>query len=509
MILIEATAAIDAAGTLETLCLSTEKFVTGATDTPAHTAFHPALKEPGRIGISAYGDGRTSGGTRLETGEIVVSNTDGRFDPWLKRSFDGRPVVIREGAAGGAYPADFPVVFRGTADGATGDMKTFVIRLRDKQYALSKALLTNRYAGSNVLPNGLEGTADDLKGQFKPRVYGKVLNITPYPANTSKLTFQVNDGAVASIDKVYDQGVERVFAADYASAALLQAAALTTGSNLYSTCKAEGLLRLHDTRLGEVTADVTEGASSGDRTIAQVLKRLALAAGISAGEVSSADVSALDALNAAEVGIYVEGETTAQDAMDQVAGSGAVYYAFDSAGILRMGMLSAPAGPAAVTLERYQIRALARRQARDNGRPVWSVSVRHSKIWTVQQSGLAGAVSAARRAVLEQDYRTAKAEDAGVKTQWLLADDVTIDTLLTSEAGAQTLADAWLELQKVPREIYDVTLERQVLTRYGLQLMSVVGLRIGRFGLDAGKLFRVIGIRPELGKRRVVLTVWG
>jgi len=32
---------------------------------------------------------------------------------------------------------------------------------------------------------------------------------------------------------------------------------------------------------------------------------------------------------------------------------------------------------------------------------------------------------------------------------------------------------------------------------------------ISRFGLNAGKLFRIIGIRFELGSRRAVLTLWG
>jgi len=117
MILIEITAAIDAAGTLTTLYLSDNHFVTAPNDTPANVAFKQALKEPGSIGVHAYSDGKTTGGaTKLETGEIVVINVDGQFDEWLDYGFDGRAVTIRYGT-GGAYPADFQTIFTATPEG--------------------------------------------------------------------------------------------------------------------------------------------------------------------------------------------------------------------------------------------------------------------------------------------------------------------------------------------------------------------------------------------------------
>ncbi|WP_374569692.1 hypothetical protein [Phenylobacterium sp.] len=508
MILIEAQAAVDAAGTVETLYLSTAHFITRPTDTPANVAFQAALTDPGKIGLSAYGDGRTSGGTRLQAGEITVTNVDGRFDRWLNYSFGGRPVTIREGDAGGAYPADFPILFRGTAEGVTGDLSQLVIRLRDKQYLFDKAVLTNRYAGSNVLPDGLEGVSSDLKDQLKGRVFGAPPNIAPPCVNTSKLTFQVNDGPVADIAAVYDKGDALTKGADYATGAALNAATGLTPGYFY-TCLAEGYFRLGGAAAGQITADPVEGETAAERTTAQVLKHLALASGLSSEEVSAADVEALDLAAPGVVGLRIEGETTFQEAMDQVAASAGAYYAFDDDGVLRMGQLQEPAGEPVVTLGRDAIRGLERRLARDNGQPLWKVTVRYGRIWTVQDTDVAGEVSADRRAYLAQEYRSAVAEDETVKDQFLLADEATIDTLLADEAAAQAEADRLLALQRGRREIYDVTVEPKVRSRYGVQLMKEVRLKLDRFGLSAGKDFRVIGIRAELGRRRVILTVWG
>ncbi|MFN3523938.1 MAG: hypothetical protein ACK4YQ_16960 [Phenylobacterium sp.] len=508
MILVEADAAKDSVGTIETLRLSDAPFVTAPTDAPPNVTFLPALKDPGRLGVAAYSDGRTSGGTRLETGEIVVANADGRFDRWLAYSFDGRQITIRQGDPGGAYPADFPIIVRATARAVQGDLKRLVIQLRDKQHVFETRHLPNTYAGSNALPEGFEGTANDLKGQRKPRLYGSALNIPAPCVNTSKLTFQVSDGPVFDISAVYDMGVALTKGADYATKALLNAAAGLSAGTFY-TCKAEGLFRLGGAPAGLITADAQEGASAAERTVAQVLARLAIAAGVPAGEISSADLANMDAAVPAVVGVWVEGETTTQAAMDQVAASAGAYYAFDGDGVLRIGRLVAPASAPILTLGPSRIRALERRQARDNGLPVFKVSVRHTRLWAVQGTDVAGAVSAARRALLAEEYRTAVAEDAAIKDQFLLADEISIDTLLTSEADAQAEADRLLALHKVRRDVFDVSIDPALVARAQLQLMDVVELRLPRFGLSAGKLFRVIGKRLELARKRVVLTVWG
>lgn len=506
MILIELTAAIDAAGTLQTFYVSTDSFVTSPADTPANAAFLPALIDPGSLGVHAYSDGRTGGATKLETGEIVIANVDGQFDAWLNYSFDGRSVKIRSGE-GGAYPAAFPVALCGTVESIEADWRKIVIRLRDRQFIFAKPVLTTRYAGTNALPAGVEGTAADLKGKVKPRAYGKVYNVSPTLVNTSRLEYEM--GPCFSVGVATDRGVALTAGAAYVSQVDMETTAPAAAG--VRSWVAGGYFRLGSSPAGQITVDVTQGANAAARTVAQILKQLALDAGLTAGEISASDVTALDTANSAEVGIWISDEsTTFQSAMDQIAVSIGAWYGFDAAGVLRMGVLTAPAGVPVVTLYDYDIQdGIERRPARDNGIPVYRVTVNHSKIWTVQPSDLAGAVTAATRAYLAVERRSEKAEDVPIKTQWLQAAEMSVDGLLTSAANAATEAARLLALHKVRRDIFDVPVSLSILTDNDLKLMDVVALQIGRFGCDAGKSFRLLGIRIELAKNQAILTLWG
>src|ERR1051325_9778457 len=288
MIVVELTAAINSGGTLQTFYVSTEPYVTKSGDTPANTAFTPSVKDPGDIGVSVFGDGLVAGSTKLEVGEIVLSNASGLYDSWLNYGFDGRAVVIRQGAAGAAYPASFNTIFTGTVDNIFANRKELRVRIKDKQALFDKSVLTTVYAGNNSLPSGAEGSTD-IKGRVKPRTYGAPNYVSPPCVNTSKLTYQISDGAVQDIAAVYDRGTSLTKGADYASLALLEAAG--PGANTYITCFALGLSRLRSTPAGWVTADPVQGANAAARTVAQVLKLLALAAGVPSGDIDAASVT--------------------------------------------------------------------------------------------------------------------------------------------------------------------------------------------------------------------------
>ena len=513
MIVVEMQAATDAAGTLQTFYLSSDGYSTSLTDTPPNTFLNPVLIDPATIGISAFSDGRTGGATKLESGEIVLANADGALDSWSNYSFDGRPVIIRSGTRGGAYPASFLTVMTGTVEDVTHDWRKVVIRLRDKQFYLDKPALTVAYAGNNSLPNGLEGTPNDVGGKLKPKVYGKVFNIEPAFVNTSKLTYQVHQGIISDITAVYDRGLALTKGADYATSALLQAA--TPAASTYITCFAEGYFRLGSSPAGMITCDVVQGATAADRTAAQILKKFATDAGLTSGEISSGDITALDTDTSAVVGIYLNAEeTTFSAAMDEIAASVGAWYGFDALGVLRMGRLTAPTTSAVTTLTTVEIQeGIERRAPNDTNIPSWRSVVNHSKIYAVQDSDLAGAVTDVRKAYLSNQYRTSKSEDATIKTQWLLSDQITYDTLLTSSSDADTEATRRLNLYKVKRDVFDVPVNLSVyLSGNGgnqLKMLDVIQMTINRFGCDAGRYFRLIGYRIELKTETVILTIWG
>ena len=507
MIVCTITAAIDAAGTLNTFYVSNDRFCTQPTDSPANQFFNPSLMDPGSLGVSTFSDGRTSGGTRLETGEVVLANADGQYDSWTNYSFDGRPITIYSGDPSSPFPSGFTKIFTGTMESIESSWDQVVIKIRDKQFVFSLPLLTTKYLGNNVAPNGFEGTATDIKGQTKPRVYGKVYNIPCVPINTSRLMYQVSDGPVQAINAVYDKGAAFSFGANYATSALLQANSPVGGS--YNTCLAEGLFRLGSSPAGSITADVTQGATAADRTVAQIVKSIALAAGLTGGEISAADVTAMDAANSSVVGVYVTGETSFQDCLDQLLNSIGAYCGFDSTGVLRMGVLTAPTGTAIATLQEFDLKDVpVRNTPKDNGIPVFRCSINHSKIYTTQSSDLAGSVTTPVRAFLEKEYRTAIAEDLVIKTQWLLAGEITQDTLLTNEADALTESARQLALYKVKRDLYEVVVDLSLFTGKSLKLLDVIEMSVPRFSLT-GKKFRLIGIRYEIEAESVRLTLWG
>jgi hypothetical protein len=503
MILIELTAAVDMAGTLRTFYVGDAQFATRPGDTPPHQAFDPSVIDPGSIGIHAFGDGRTGGGTRLETGEIVLDNTDGQYDEWVKYSFDGRQVVIRTGK-GGVYPSDFATLLVATVEKTGTPPGQFVLYLRDKQLLFDQPVLTSTYGGTNILPTGLDGLATDLKGKQRPRALGQVFNVMPPQVNTARLIFEV--GVCNSVDAVYSNGAALTADSNYTSQAEMETNAPAAGH--YRAWPAGGYFRIGSYSSEQITADVTQGSASANRTVGQIIKQLALSSGVTGGEISDADVEALDALSSAQVGIWLDDDTTVASAMDQVAASIGAWYGFDQTGVLRMGQLSEPAGAPALTLHDYDILGLPERRApTDNGRPVWRVTVNHTRCYTVQTSGLAGA--AARPTFVGKERRSVNSANAGIKLQWLLADEMSIDTLLVSELAAQTEANRLLAMQSQRRDVFDVPIDIGVFAAAPLRMMVVVEVFLGRFDMAAGRRFRLIGISFNLAGSTATLSLWG
>lgn len=504
MITVELEAAIDDVGTVRYFYFADENFVTKPTDQPANTIFDPALKDPGSIGLNVFSSNALGGGSSLELGEMRIVN-NGVYDELLNYGFDGRSVVIRFGPSNGSYPADFLTLFTGTIDGvAEGDFEEIIFRLRDLQYVFNQPSQENLYLGDNELPDGFEGTTSDLKGKRKPLLFGLANNITPFLVNTARLIYQVNDGPVQSIVNVYTSGVALIAGVDVADKAALEAYTVTAGT--YVTCLAEGLFKLHTG--GNITCDAAEGADASQRTCAQILARLAARAKLTVDQIDAASVVNLDLQNSAEIGIYITDGTFA-DAMDLVAQSIQAYYIFKPEGILTFGLLSDPVGIPALELFEYDIGDdIQIIPNADALVPVYSYTVNYSKNWTVQTSDIAG-VAEGRKAYLKEEYRSAPYKLENVRFKHKLARTVSANSLLMSEPAAIAEAQRRQTLYGKLRQTFEVPLPVRLASAASLELMSVVKLQINRFGLNNGKLFRLIGLRLDLQDNRVFLKIWG
>jgi len=262
--------------------------------------------------------------------------------------------------------------------------------------------------------------------------------------------------------------------------------------------------------VGLITCDVTQGATAADRTAAQVIEAIALQVGLTAGEISSSDITALDTANSSVVGIWIDNDSSAIDALDQVSASVGAWYGFDTSGVLRMQQAVTPASPT-VTLDTNEIVDIEKVQAKDStgGLPFYRVNLKFEKNYSTQSEDLAGAVTAARRAFLNLGYRTNVSEDTAILTKHLLAPELTVETLLTTSANAATESARLLALHKVERDVYQVDISLDS-TLAGLVDLGVVALLVyNRFNLDSGKNFMIIGIDADFSKSILTLTLWG
>jgi hypothetical protein len=244
--------------------------------------------------------------------------------------------------------------------------------------------------------------------------------------------------------------------------------------------------------------------------VAQVLKAMALKAGIASGDINASDVTALDTANNSVIGIWIDGADSAMVAMDKVAQSIGAYFGFDALGVLRMGLFTAPTGSAVLEIDRNNILNIehGRTNDTDKGIPAWRINLNYQKNYNIQTTDLAGAVTAARKNILALPALTKSAEDSSIKTQYTLAATIEKETCLVDATATQTEATRLLNLYKTNRDLYTVDIALD-LSQTLPDLNNVVNVTINRFGLNSGKLFKIIGIESDYSKNRATLTLWG
>ena len=117
--------------------------------------------------------------------------------------------MLRGISDGDTFGSHFKV-FSGYTVGVSATTTTIDIVIRDKLTALDKDFPPNTYGGTG----GTDGSAN-LKGTRKPITLGKVYNVPPVLVDETNNIYQVNDGAVTSIDAVYQGGESLTLTTDY------------------------------------------------------------------------------------------------------------------------------------------------------------------------------------------------------------------------------------------------------------------------------------------------------
>ncbi|HEY0915655.1 MAG TPA: hypothetical protein VGE22_12360 [Solimonas sp.] len=502
---------------------ATKTFVT--TDTingmAAGTLVEGRLQQPGLMRRDMYGQGAVRGEVPISTGAIQLANTDGELDALRDVPMDGVLFVLATVVNGDVSK----IIRAGYLEQAVAESEDFItLPVRDVQHAMDKLdLMEDRYAGTNALPAGIEGTAADIKGRVKPLVVGKVFNVSPVCVNTSRLIYQV-DGQRGFVTgwslTVYDKRSTLTAGANYTSQADMETNAPAAGQ--YRVWPSGGCFRLGSSPTGQVTADCTNPpTASAACTVSNVLKYFA----------DPLFTFTPDYTSDPEVGIYLTESTSWLAAFNEVAASVQAFLTQGWAPWVGAGLqwggwsshlmpaASLPYTPVSVDLTVSNIVPGSMRQVlpgdATRGLPVWRVNVHYKKNYTVMSPADLAGVALADQAFCEQAFRTVSKSQTSVLIDYPDALELDIPTLLVDATEAETEAQRLLDLFKVKRNVFSLKVQMEDIR---IQLGSSIDffsigvaatLTYPRHGFDAGVDMVIIGAEENFAEDTVDLIVWG
>ena len=465
--------------------------------------YFPRIENPATLQrrITAGIGGKAS----ISYGELTLSNFDGALNSLADDYFDGRTITLKRGNKDDAY-ASFSTVLVATVDSAAFERERISIRLRDKTYLLNKPFNTSKYAGTNALPDGLEGTADNIKGQPKPKIYGRISLMKPVLVNTSKLIYQVNDGAVDAIINVFDSGAYLYRGLDYASEAEMLSTAPVAGE--WRAYPATGYFRLGTSPFGVLGACVAEKWAYLDCSAAGIIERILTAAGYTSADWVAADFTNLDSKNAGSLGVIVgDGETT-EALIDRICQSVGAWWGVDALNRFRFARLDAPSGASVATITDNEIINIERQP--EQKQAIWQETLKaDTNYLTMDRNSLAGVVPEDRANWFISASRDQVAEDSGVKTERLLAESEINDSSLNGISIAKAEADRRLSLFSSRRDTVTLTVGDPTSNYAAIDLGDVVTITSNQLGYQAGRQMVVTAIRPDFKSNTFDITLWG
>lgn len=444
--------------------------------------YDPRIQQPGLYEAGLYA-GQLLQQSRSGYGETTLINTDGGLDYLADYAVGGREMIL-------AFNGIPQVV--GTVARLTFSDDEVSVVLRDPLEPMRSPHPMQTYAGDNVLPNGLEGTQDDIAGEPKPLVLGEVRNAQPVQVNTARLIYQVSSLSDCTVTAVYDRGVALDNGGNYTSLAQLQSTAPTPG-----TFRAyQGYVRIGVNAAGTLTVD----AEQTDPRAGAVAQALAAERGYI---LHANDVATLNSYGA--VRLYLTTETNTLELLDRIAESIGGFLTVQPGQQLRLGIWEAPE-PTAAAINDYSIATISRSAtgAGEGGLPVWRVTLECDRIETVQPD-LQSNVSEARRARLARQTRRVVATDESVRDRHPLAGEITINSVLASYAPSEVVAQRVLALMGVRRDTVTVEAVEALLPTVGDNLTLITP----RQGYGAGRAMRVTGYRLNAQTNELTLNLWG
>lgn len=393
--------------------------------------------------------GATSGEASVGVGTVALGNTDGILDKYKTYGFDGRAIRIYRLMSKTEPLSDSNLYFTGTVSSPEFGWKEVILNIQNRMEILNVPMQEATLAGTNSGAGGDGGYegSEESKDQIKPQVFGRCACVEGVVVNQFWLMYGFNfdrEGARKPVYKFYSvhvKGMPYFYSSDYATADALKAA--TIGAGYYSTCVAEGLIRLGSVPAdnGKVVvalADRADAECTAGAVVARVLEDNAEF--VATQDFSTDGLALLDNFNPCTVGYYVTGNESIASVVNALLDSVGGWCVPNEKGVFEFGLIDLPAvlqglGQQSVfELSSYHwADSIERAPVGDEGKsiPATAVTLYHTKNWATQDAGaLAGAVPLKDREFFTKEFRQVKAEAASVKTVHPLAPSLEFYSLM-------------------------------------------------------------------------------
>jgi hypothetical protein len=483
---------VDAPG--GTLWYSDGRYIDPAAGVVAQARIARRVSFERRASTAFWGGGRAFQGV----GSVELINTDGGLDYLLGVQLRRRVVRVWLGTEDTPVSA-LVLCARAIIERVeTVGESAFRLILADASQELETPLQTETF------------TAGPLEGLPLPVTLGICYSVPALQAEAPLLRYTLHDATgLGGMIAVTDSGVT-----------LTQ----TTQWDDYNTAPTFGFI-LNQSTAGQILGDVL-GPGAGIATENARLPRLVeyllgTRRGLASSRWDGAGLGALDTeLNQPELGRWVGEPLTYASALDEVADSIGGWWTIDPDGVMRIDRLRLPSGSPALVLDRSRLGGEV--QVEFDSAPGLAGAVLGSRNWRpLAPSEQAGSVrDTAEGVALAREFRSrvpfpvaaiyAEAEGAqGRGRPGMQTDEAGMPTLLANTASCEDEATRRAELWDGPRWWYRVPALLDATAAATIPLGTVIELRLPRFGLDSGRLLRVMGVRGEFGARRVELLCWG
>ena len=424
------------------------------------------ITQVGNFERHALGTRRVTGRPVIDYGVIQLDSSDGGLDELELLGTDGQEVLILRAPDTESVLANFSTYFKGTVGAAPYANGNISLHIRNRQAEVADLpLSTEKYAGDNALPAGVEGVADDIGGSYKSVWLGLCENVPVPLVNTSRHIFQLSSNDAIAVtgtepSAVYDSAVEitatkvqKMVWANFIGATGPSGDTALDAANPETVGYWAGL---NEITIGEALGDILEGVVgtwTDDRSGTFTLARL-------------------------EIPAETPDHIFYRDQINREGGEG-----------FRIVATEEPGSPV----------------------PVSEVSVFYRKAWHTQTGDeLDVNAPESQKAFVAKEYRQSRTDNSGVLVKHITAAPHEHRSLFTNKTDADTAGARLVALFGVRRFIVEIDLSTEDAAT--VLLFQTISIPIGRFDFDT-RNFRVIGIVDVLDTQtaasKTTLILWG